>query len=1001
MRKQEIIALSCSYNVVCSLTSFLAVEERGEEEQARLRKGIGSTTKGPSAMQLCTQLQTDKLQQLAWGGGMEEKAALLRALQEKEEEAAVAVASGEALLGEENAESTPVSKSSIDLLLDKIDASVRAFRMGEDGDSSPEEPANEQFIQAFKTTVLNRANKEVCLVDPWAKHTQDEDELYLDNCEMVVDEWQCEPEPTPRWDEMALEEEPKECCEEEECWEDNGELDAELDLLLVSVETEEKLEEARSLFDEEEESDDEMGFGLFGPYDNDSPPSPPKGSLRSSRSSRMHASERSKLISGSHSLEEEGDDDCDDDLGMDLFGDYCDSDMPKQKAPSYGKGPRVGRKACKSVATKSTRSGSATVISSSSKSVHRKSAGKTVHLQASPPKIPSPAPPPPQPRAPLLAAKKRSARSPVAAKAAPAQRMIERCADKSELMKKLVQVNGTLRHVEEKPRAPQAARTEGLMTSLHNSLSRRRCTIARNTSRGSSSESASGGSESDDWSSEEERETAVFVPAVAQEYACKSAIADEVDYITVTPLPADKCEVMHPPVELEIMELQMETEQTYQRSVEPEPVLVQASAIRYECSQAAPIDQPQFVSSFGHTDIIPTTPSPSPSVTSSYCATQPSSFGYTATPSSGSTSASCVMAIPAGLGTVAGHEVSRDRSGDTGGVGGFFSGRTSQTSHGPVGGSRGRKDSFDDRLYGRRLVGGTRGDGRGGGRGGGCAGSRSSALGLGTEERRSGFLFEQQQQHRQQQPLNQRDSEEKKKKRKKKGKKEFVPEDVSNRRSSRAKGLDNGRYCRDGDSDSDRSKKRDRASPEVQTEGRRSPLKAARLNFSATSIVALQESDGSWNLTQELERHLGLQVGSALSILQSAGLSALAEEERRTAPALFATAMAILALEATEEADARSSISRGRQWLERTERQTISAAYQLGLGSCWTVAARGTLQQRSGIWRSCVSEGATWNTPLADVPRGALSPSGGAGLVQLESTYGIPAGLQAGEILYH
>jgi hypothetical protein len=166
------------------------------------------------------------------------------------------------------------------------------------------------------------------------------------------------------------------------------------------------------------------------------------------------------------------------------------------------------------------------------------------------------------------------------------------------------------------------------------------------------------------------------------------------------------------------------------------------------------------------------------------------------------------------------------------------------------------------------------------------------------------------------------------------------------------------------------------------------------------SIAALQEPDGRWSLSHELERHLGLQPGAALRILQASGLAALPEQERRTAPALFATAMALLALEAADESEADAPLARGRAWLQETERQTISAAFQLGLGSCWTVAARATLQQKSSIWRSCVSEGATWNTPLAAAPRVALSPAAGAGLVQLQSTYGIPAGLGAGEIRY-
>ena len=261
---------------------------------------------------------------------------------------------------------------------------------------------------------------------------------------------------------------------------------------------------------------------------------------------------------------------------------------------------------------------------------------------------------------------------------------------------------------------------------------------------------------------------------------------------------------------------------------------------------------------------------------------------------------------------------------------------------------------------------------------------------------RSGDAGYQQQQQQQQRSV----LDDEKKKKKKKGKK---------RRKEAAEEEDRGRLY-DGDRVRDREssrdhdhsgrRKRDRDPRQWQEEGRRSPPKAQRLQFSLASITGLQGADGSWQLTPELEQHLGMKPGTAMGVLRGAGLTALADSERATAPALFATAMALLALEVMGEREADASIARGRAWLEATERQTISAAYQLGLGSSWTVAARAVLQQRSTIWRSCVSEGATWNTPLAALPRAALSPSAGAGLVQMQSTYGIPADLHAGEIRY-
>lgn len=61
---QDMIDLSCQYNVVCSLTSFLAIETRDEAERA-------STFQAP-VEKLLAEESPDLLSYLEWGTGMKE-----------------------------------------------------------------------------------------------------------------------------------------------------------------------------------------------------------------------------------------------------------------------------------------------------------------------------------------------------------------------------------------------------------------------------------------------------------------------------------------------------------------------------------------------------------------------------------------------------------------------------------------------------------------------------------------------------------------------------------------------------------------------------------------------------------------------------------------------------------------------------------------------------------------------------------------------------------------
>ena len=82
-KTKSMIELSCKYNVVFSLTSFLAIEERTLEEQNRLK--LGAPTPLPMSIKdLYEKEHVDLLDYILWGFGVEERESIF--LQKKEEE---------------------------------------------------------------------------------------------------------------------------------------------------------------------------------------------------------------------------------------------------------------------------------------------------------------------------------------------------------------------------------------------------------------------------------------------------------------------------------------------------------------------------------------------------------------------------------------------------------------------------------------------------------------------------------------------------------------------------------------------------------------------------------------------------------------------------------------------------------------------------------------------------------------------------------------------------
>jgi len=64
-KRQDMVDLSCTYNVVCSLTSFLAIETRDESDR-------GATFQAPPVAKLLAEESPDLLSYLDWGTGMKE-----------------------------------------------------------------------------------------------------------------------------------------------------------------------------------------------------------------------------------------------------------------------------------------------------------------------------------------------------------------------------------------------------------------------------------------------------------------------------------------------------------------------------------------------------------------------------------------------------------------------------------------------------------------------------------------------------------------------------------------------------------------------------------------------------------------------------------------------------------------------------------------------------------------------------------------------------------------